>query len=62
MKGEDGSYIGRIKDDGDVLDKNGSYIGRIKDDGDVVDKNGSFIGNVGSMDKAQAAHLFFFRK
>ena len=47
--------------DGDVRGGSGNVIGRIDDNGDVRGESGNVIGNVGSMSKAQAAYLFFFK-
>ena len=61
IRGQSGNVIGRLDDNGDVRGGSGNVIGRIDDNGDVRGESGNVIGNVGSMSKAQAAYLFFFK-
>jgi len=43
----DGSYKGRLEEDGDVY-VNGSYAGRLEDDGDIY-VDGSYFGRASGM-------------
>ena len=52
--------IGKVEDDGTVMDRNNMQIGRVKRDGTVVDRNNMVIGHAKNVPTRYAAVFFFF--